>query len=170
MGHKKKDRRPIMTWGFLDHYAFSVNNWESQGCASRLKRESEVSNRDIAGLTGEEGPYTSEARSWSNTPLFRAGRRVGWVGECGELPVTGKLTSGGNVTRETSWTHPSPPLWLRIITSWWDLGQLPGRSVVWVGVGKAGTVRQGMYSEQESNHLNWPDHTVSYNSTLTLSA
>ena len=111
MGHKK---------GSVPNYdmGISLTTVHSQTTIGNLKavlqdwRDSEVSNRDVTGLTGGEGSYTSEARSWSNTPLFRGGRRVGWVGECGELSITGKLTSGGiisyqgNQLRNTPFTLP----------------------------------------------------------------
>ena len=69
--------------------------------ASKLKKEPGVSNRDINGLT-DGGAYTSEARSWSNTPPCEANGGQDMVAVFAptprgkeELPVIGELTSGG---------------------------------------------------------------------------
>ena len=108
----------------------------SQACkacacpASRLKKEPRVSNTDINGLMGW-GAYTSEARSWSNTPLcaerseqdtaaiFAPGFAEAEGGE-GRLPLIGELTSGGLISYQRNQWRGTPltaPL-IRTITSW----------------------------------------------------
>ena len=70
--------------------------------ASKLKKESRVSNRDISGLM-DGGAYTAEARSWRDTPLCAAdgGQDIVVVfapeGK-GRLSVIGELTSGGLIS------------------------------------------------------------------------
>ena len=85
--------------------------------ALKLKKEPRVSNRDINGVM-DGGPYTAEARSWSDTPPCAADSRQDMVavftagGGWGGLPVIGELRQVGSlVTRETSrGARPSLPL------------------------------------------------------------
>ena len=86
--------------------------------ASRPKKEPKISNRDISGLI-DGGCYTSEARSWGDTPPCAVHGRQDTVAVFapqlgnGELSVIEELTSGGLiVTKETSkGASHSPPLW-----------------------------------------------------------
>ena len=64
--------------------------------ASRLKKEPGVSNRDTNGLM-EGGVYTSETRSWTDTPLCAVDNRQVTVKvfaprEKERLPVIGRVT------------------------------------------------------------------------------
>ena len=154
--------------------------YEACACpASRLNKQPWVSNRDINGLMNG-GAYTSEARSWSDTPppcaadsrqdvavVFTRGGK--WRG----LPVIGNWCQVGllvfrqNQQRGTPLTAPL----IRTVTSW-GLGQVP-RKVSQVGKiqEKQALVGQGMYREQENSHLEWPDHTLHYYipcTTLTI--
>ena len=65
---------------------------------SRSKKGPRVGNRDINGLM-DGGAYTSEAKSWSNTPSCAADSRQDMMAVSprvkGRLPITGELTSGG---------------------------------------------------------------------------
>ena len=92
--------------------------------ASRPKKEPEVSNRDINGLM-DGGAYTSEARSWSDTPLcaadggqdmvavFAPEVREGYQLEGNWCQVGSLVTRGTSITASL----------IRTITSW-GLGQV----------------------------------------------
>ena len=71
------------------------------------------------------GAYTSEARSWSNTPPCAVHRGQDMVavfakvGGGGRLPIIGELRSvGALVTRETSRGTPLITPLIKTITSW----------------------------------------------------
>lgn len=106
--------------------------------ALRPRTEPEVSNRDVSSLM-DMGPYTSEARSWSNTtPLGVADRyqqagqgnslHWGWV--WGLLVIGESHLIGSLVTRETRrGTRLSPPQLEQSLAAVW--GKYEGRSVLW---------------------------------------
>ena len=126
------------------------------GQKGRAQRVS-VKNRDISDLT-DGGAYPSEARSWSNTPLWesegKTWQQASLSGE-GRLPVIGELTSGGLISYQGNQERGMPlttPL-MRNSTGW-GLGQVCRKvslvSGVWV---KQALVEQRMYGQQEDGHL-----------------
>ena len=102
--------------------------------ASRPKKEPRFSNRDVSGVM-DGGAYTSEARSWSDTPPCAVddGQDMAAVFTPKwkkRLPVIGELMSGGLIRYQGNQQRGTPltaPL-IRIITSW-GRGRSVGRSV-----------------------------------------
>ena len=108
------------------------------GCtcpALRPKKEPRVSNKDICGLMGA-GAYTSEARSWSDTPQ-RAAVDGGQDMAAGfaprgkrRLPVTGRITSGWLIIYQGNQRRGTPLTSRLLRVTGWSLGRVC-RKVTW---------------------------------------
>lgn len=108
--------------------------------------------------------YTAD-RTWGQSLLLRGGGSYQLWGSS-ELP-------GGLIGHQENQQKPtsSAIILIRTITRW-SLGQYGGRPAMYLKYIEAEQLVQlgpaGIYRKQESNHLEWPDHTFSQ--TLLSSA